>query len=529
LPDLSVIIASRNEEFLQNTIDEVTSKSHGDTECIVVLDGYWPDTGIKDHHRVTIIHLEESMGQRAAVNMGVKLSQAKYIMKLDAHCKLDDGFDVKLMANCKTSWTVVPRMYNLHAFDWVCECGERVYQANPKCDCGKKSHRELVWMEKTNPTSDFMRFDKDLKFQYWREYKRRPESQGDIVATMSLLGACFFMYRERYWELGGLDEGHGGWGQMGTEIACKSWLSGGQLVVNKKTWFAHMFRTGGVLSFPYPLNKKDTDRAREYSNDFWKNDKWPKAKHKLQWLIDKFDPPDWKQATKGMLYYTDNCAEERILGVVRNQLNKVQNGHQLVSVSQYPIDFGENIELPIGRSVLSMFKQILEGLERLTSEIVFFTEHDVLYHESHFDFTPPRNDVYYYNDNVWALDSKTGQALYYKGMKQVSGLCAYRELLLEHYRKRVEIVERDGFTRRMGFEPGKKKRHGGVDNYGYRYFTSEHPIVDIKHSNCLTPGRFKLEQYRCRERIKDSWILADEIPYWGKTKGRFEDFLRYVV
>jgi len=39
-------------------------------------------------------------------------------------------------------------------------------------------------------------------------------------------------------ELEGLDERHGFWGQFGTEISCKSWLSGGRQVVNKKTWFA---------------------------------------------------------------------------------------------------------------------------------------------------------------------------------------------------------------------------------------------------------------------------------------------------
>ena len=35
------------------------------------------------------------------------------MMKLDAHCAVDEGFDVKLMADCEPDWTVVPRMFNL--------------------------------------------------------------------------------------------------------------------------------------------------------------------------------------------------------------------------------------------------------------------------------------------------------------------------------------------------------------------------------------------------------------------------------
>jgi hypothetical protein len=110
---------------------------------------------------------------------------------------------------------------------------------------------------------------------------------------MSSVGACFFMHRERFFELDGLDEAHGFWGQFGTEVACKSWLSGGRQVVNKRTWFAHMFRVG-KLKFPYPLSGEAQERARIYSRDLWLNNKWSKQTRPLQWLIDKFAPvPDW--------------------------------------------------------------------------------------------------------------------------------------------------------------------------------------------------------------------------------------------
>ncbi|MEO5366080.1 MAG: glycosyltransferase [Magnetococcus sp. WYHC-3] len=303
--DLSVIIPARNEIFLQKTIEDILSNIEADTEIIAICDGYWPDPPVKDHDRVTIIH-HKSIGQRAATNEGVRLSQAKYIMKADAHCAFDKGFDRKLIQDCQPDWTMIPMMWNLHAFDWVCKCGERTYQGNKPetCKCGSPDFKmDLVWKPRGNKVTVSWRFDKNLQFQYWKKHAKRPEAKGDIIDTMSFIGACWFMERQRYWDLDGLDEKHGSWGQVGTEMSCKTWLSGGRLVTTKKTWFAHMFRTGnfrgsgfGGSSFPYPLFQQDVDKARAYSQDYWRNDRWPKAKYKLEWLIEKFKPiPDWHE------------------------------------------------------------------------------------------------------------------------------------------------------------------------------------------------------------------------------------------
>jgi len=298
--ELSVIIAARNEEFLAQTIDNVIDNS-SETEVIAIADGYKPCPPVKDNSRARVIYLDQAIGQRAAVNLGVSQSRAKYIMKLDAHCAVDKDFDLKLMENCKPDWTVVPRMFNLYAYDWKCYgCGKKQYQGR-KFECCGPVKKKIVWKPKNRTASDFMRFDAQLHFGYWSEYSKRPEAQDDIADQMSAVGACWFMERERYLEIEGLDEGHGGWGQVGVEIACKSWLSGGRQVVNKNTWFAHLFRTGNFKgtghnggTFPYPLRNEDVEKARKYSRDLWLNNKWPKAIHKLDWLVDRFSPvPGW--------------------------------------------------------------------------------------------------------------------------------------------------------------------------------------------------------------------------------------------
>jgi hypothetical protein len=516
--------------FLAKTIKNILENIEGDTEIIAICDGNWPNPSVEDNSRVSLIYHNEPIGQRAATNEAARLSQAKFVMKVDAHCAFDKGFDVKLMADCEYDWTVVPRMYNLHAFDWVCtSCGDHTYQGPRPYKCEKCGNRvefkmEVVWQPRWKRKSDFMRFDTDMKFQYWGAYGLREEAQGEVTDQLCAIGACWMMHRDRYWDLGGVDEGHGSWGQMGVEIAAKSWLSGGRQVVNKKTWFAHMFRTQDGFGFPYPLSGRQVQKAREHSKQLWQGDLWPKAKHPLSWMLDKFYPvPGWHDdvISKGLVYYTDNHCEERILRICREQIKRCcKKDWSIVSVSQQPIDFGENIVLDLQRSTVSMFKQILAGLEASTAEIVFLIEHDILYHPSHFDYVPIRKDVFYYNQNRWAVDAKTGQALFYY-TNCPSHLVAYRELLLDYYRKRVAILEKDGFDSRIGHSPPK----GVEGDYKVRSYFSKHPNVDIRHSNNLTANRFKKEQFRSKRSIR-GWTLADEVPSWGKTKGRFDEFLR---
>jgi hypothetical protein len=388
----------------------------------------------------------------------------------------------------------------------------------------------VVWKPRPHTRSRHMRFDRDLHFQYWREYKKRA-GRGNLVESMSLLGACWMMRRDRYWEIDGLDERHGSWGQMGTEIACKSWLSGGKLLCNRTTWFAHLFRTQKGFGFPYPLSVHAVHRARAHSHWLWTEGNWEKAIHPLSWLIEKFAPvPGWEEApknvTKGIVYYTDNRLDGNIAEAVQAQLRASCNGHDIVSTSLQPMDFGRNVTLDAERGILTMFRQILAGLEASTADVIFFCEHDCLYHPSHFEFTPERDDVFYYNENCWKVDAETGRALFYYA-RQTSGLCASRALLLEHYRKRVEIVERDGFTRRMGFEPGTHNRADRVDDYKSEAWMSEYPNIDIRHGNNLTRTRWRKDQFR-NQRYTKGWTEADEVPGWGVTKGRFPEFLEGV-
>jgi len=590
--DLSILIPARNEMFLARTIEDILANIKGNTEVIAVLDGVWSDPGIPDDSRVTLIYYSENIGQRAATNQAAKLSKAKYLMKCDAHCAFDKGFDVKMMKEMDDNWTMVPLMKNLHGFDWVCPDGHRRYQgpSGPCKECGKKTKRDILWRGKNNPQSISYCFDATPHFQYFKEYAKRPEGKGEITETMSLQGSCFMCTRDKYWELNICDEKFGSWGSQGIEVAVKTWLSGGRVMVNKKTWYSHMFRTQGKdFGFPYKMPGKQKRKAQDFARDLFFNNKWPKQIRPLSWLVERFwpvkgwteedlkklkkndskfyekhfgikpikskliksesvkskpiksksvkklgksgiiysaEPSKSIQPSKGIIFYTDNQLELKIAHTVQRKLKQISEdfGISIVSASLKPMShFGKNVYLKRKRGILTMFKQILAGLEASEANIIFFCEHDVLYHPSHFDFTPPKKNICYYNTNVWKVRPRDGFAIRTDDCRQTSGLCAYRELLLEHYRKRVKIVERDGYNWKnpLGFEPGTHDREYRVDDCKSETWESEHPNVDIRHKKTFTPNRWRKKDF-VMKKYGEGWKETKEIPGWGKFKEFFK-------
>ena len=135
--DLSIVIPSRNEEFLKNTVDDILKNKRGNTEIIVGLDGQWPVEPIPQHPDVNLVYYPQSIGQRAITNQCVRLSKSKWIMKVDAHTAFDEGFDVKMMDLMEDDITMVPVMRNLHVFNWKCLDGHIRYQG-PSGNCTEK-------------------------------------------------------------------------------------------------------------------------------------------------------------------------------------------------------------------------------------------------------------------------------------------------------------------------------------------------------------------------------------------------------
>lgn len=305
MKDLSILIPSRNEMFLSRTIQDILENIEADTEIIAVLDGEWTRPPISDNDRVNLIYVPESIGQRASTNLACKIATGKYVMKVDAHCSFDKGFDRKMIETFKETGdnvTMVPTMRNLWAFDWKCyKCGWTKYQGPtpteyPTCHSKAKVRHRMKWIGKERPQSNSYSFDSEPHFQYFNEYTKRSEykealEKTGLTETMSLQGSCFMCTRGKYLKLNLCDETFGSWGNQGIEVAVKTWLSGGRVLVNHRTWYAHMFRTqGGDFGFPYEQSGRQVQETKNKVKDLFFNNKWDKAIHPLSWLISKFSP-----------------------------------------------------------------------------------------------------------------------------------------------------------------------------------------------------------------------------------------------
>lgn len=274
---LSVIIPSRNEIFLDKTIKDILLKAEGEIEVIPILDGYTPETFVEDS-RVRYIHFPERQGMRAGINAGVALSKGKYLMKSDAHCMYEQGFDLKLKADCDEDWISVPLRHRLDAEKWD-------LQPQPAWK------RPFCYGYMDSP----FRPEQSMQNANWLA-KDRDESLSDklIDDNMIFQGSCWFMHKSHFRRIGDFElEHYWGWEQEPQELVCKTWLSGGRVIVNKKVWYAHLHK-GPTYGRMYYMDRSAVDSGHRYSAKYWLNNEWPGQIHKFEWLIDKFWPiPTW--------------------------------------------------------------------------------------------------------------------------------------------------------------------------------------------------------------------------------------------
>lgn len=208
---------------------------------------------------------------------------------------------------------------------------------------------------------------------------------------------------------------------------------------------------------------------------------------------------------KAIVYYTCNTHKSEIDELCRKQLAKVDLPIVSVSLNK-DLDFGDiRLTTQGKRSPLMMHKQIVMGLEASESEYVFLAESDVLYHPSHFDFKPQRNDVYYFNVNVWKMRWSDGFCVRTDNSQQVSGMVASRKLLLDYYSNRVVEIEKNGFNNH--YEPRNAQRIN---------YESLYPNICIRHGRNLTKSKWSVNDFR-KKRFARGWkeSTIDKIVGWN--------------
>jgi glycosyltransferase involved in cell wall biosynthesis len=279
---LSVIIPSKTEKFLDNTIKDVLNNATGEIEVLPVLDGYEVEE-IKDP-RVRYIKLEPSKHaqKRHGINKAVSEARGEYVMSLDAHCLVAKGFDEQLVKDHKPNWVQVPRRHRLDAENW---CLQTQSDDRPPIDY------EYIMFK---PLLDF---GCGLHGYKWDQ---RTLDRWDIPIDdiWTCQGSCWFMTKEWFNKMGFMQvEGYTGWGQEAEEICFTTWKNGGECKVNKNTYYAHLHK-GQKYGRMYFLNKNENRQSYDYSYNLWINEN----KDFFISLVEKFNPPGWPKDWKEKLW-----------------------------------------------------------------------------------------------------------------------------------------------------------------------------------------------------------------------------------
>lgn len=282
----SVVIPSRNEPYLSNTVNDLLTKAKEDIEVIVVLDGYWPDPILQDDKRLILIHRSEAQGMRNAINSAASIATGEYLMKTDAHCMFDEGFDTVLKKDCDYNTLAVPSRYGLDVDNW-----------KPKTD---RPPTEYLFL--TFPYVHEKQFGTGFHGKKWTGNTIGPQGWWEperkladkkIDEIMIWQGSCWFMHRKKFFEIDCLDTKYSyNMFQEANELSFKMWLSGGRLIINKNTWYAHWHKNTGTNN--YRLSNRLKLQTEKMSTWFWMNNQWKKQTRDMKWYVEKFWPiPTW--------------------------------------------------------------------------------------------------------------------------------------------------------------------------------------------------------------------------------------------
>jgi len=232
-----------------------------------------------------------------------------------------------------------------------------------------------------------------------------------------------------------------------------------------------------------------------------------------------------------IIYYTDNTLESLFEKRVQQELIKAAEGKRIISVSQKPMDFGDNICVgDIGRSHHSLFYQALTGAKSADTKYIALAEHDCMYTSEHFNWFPLDDEYFYYNVNHWFVQwtgSNIDGMYSYHRRKCMSNLICNRELFIKAVEEKIKMLE-TGFEIKKGqpgaCEPGvcdnrkafiEAKRQWaaikdvGKEKFSARSFRTVLPNLDIRHGGNFSGMR------RAKKRCYS-------IPYWNDFKSVME-------
>jgi len=206
-----------------------------------------------------------------------------------------------------------------------------------------------------------------------------------------------------------------------------------------------------------------------------------------------------------VIYYTNNREKTEFAQRIRETLLEAIDGLPLISVSQKPLDFGENICVgDVGSSAQNVLRQIQIGAMAAKTKFIATAEADCLYPREHFLFRPPTDDQVYCARPMWCIMARKFMACIYtpKRLGCLGAAMMHREnairgfeAILKHLGKWGDADEGD-------------ERLPAIMPLRRGYFTNPFPIVTFKTNEGLHQG---VPKYSGQRRDLEFWGPAGEL------------------
>ena len=227
-----------DEQYLERTVQSIEGNAVGPIEILVE-------------------HDHEGEGHRFLTNRMAARARGKYLLRIDCHVALSEGWDARMKASCGPTTLLKPMLDALDTETWT----------------GKGRDMGMILLTKTMQNT-YPLMSESLE-------ERAIEQE-----TMSILGCAYMIQKDYYWHHDGCEEALGVWGAGGLEWVLKVWLTGGRVILRTDVVCCHLFRQSGTTPFQIDinrLNKTFVELGTRWRSGLGKGQTRP-----LSWLSERF-------------------------------------------------------------------------------------------------------------------------------------------------------------------------------------------------------------------------------------------------
>ncbi len=227
-----------DEQYLDRTVQSIKDNAVGSLEILIE-------------------HDTKKEGHRVLTNRMARKAKGKYLLRLDCHSAMTEGWDARMKGSCGPTTLLTPVIDALDVETWA----------------GKGRDMGMVILTKTMQNT-------------YPLVSHGVESRNVEEETMSIVGCIYMIQKDYYWHHDGCEEALGIWGAGGLEWILKVWLTGGKVKVRTDTVCCHCFRGDGKTPYDIDivrLNKTFVELGTRWRSGLGKGQTRP-----LSWLAERF-------------------------------------------------------------------------------------------------------------------------------------------------------------------------------------------------------------------------------------------------